>query len=133
MEAIADFLHTPDSLRLKDQEAFKANTLQTGFIAQEVEKAASELGFDFSGVDKPKNKDDFYGLRYAEFTVPLVKAVQELNDKNNNLQHEIELLQNENTQLKSKIQEFDILKSENQNIKSDIEKIKTQLNSTLTK
>ena len=35
------------------------------------------FGYDFSGVDKPKNDKDFYGLRYAEFTVPLVKAVQE--------------------------------------------------------
>ena len=34
-------------------------------------------GVDFSGVDKPKNDTDQYGLRYAEFVVPLVKAVQE--------------------------------------------------------
>jgi hypothetical protein len=39
--------------------------------------AAKELGYDFSGVDKPKNEKDFYGLRYAAFVVPLVKAVQE--------------------------------------------------------
>jgi hypothetical protein len=49
----------------------------TGFIAQEVEKAAKELGFDFSGVDAPKNERDDYGLRYAEFVVPMVKAIQE--------------------------------------------------------
>lgn len=49
----------------------------TGFIAQEVEQAAREVGYDFSGVDAPKNADDLYALRYAEFTVPLVKAVQE--------------------------------------------------------
>jgi trimeric autotransporter adhesin len=49
----------------------------TGFIAQEVEATAKKLGFDFSGVDAPKNDKDFYGLRYAEFVVPLVKAVQE--------------------------------------------------------
>jgi len=28
-------------------------------------------------VDKPKNEKDFYGLRYAEFVVPLVKGMQE--------------------------------------------------------
>jgi len=49
----------------------------TGFLAQEVEEAAMESGYDFSGVSKPKNEGDNYGLRYAEFTVPLVKAVQE--------------------------------------------------------
>jgi hypothetical protein len=53
----------------------------TGFVAQEVEEAANQLNYDFGGVDKPKNDKDFYGLRYAEFVVPLVKAVQELNQK----------------------------------------------------
>jgi trimeric autotransporter adhesin len=50
---------------------------QTGFVAQEVEAAAKELGYDFSGVDAPKSQNDYYGLRYAEFVVPLVKAMQE--------------------------------------------------------
>lgn len=49
----------------------------TGFIAQEVEAAAKKSGFEFSGVDKPQNDKDHYALRYAEFVVPLVKAVQE--------------------------------------------------------
>ncbi len=49
----------------------------SGFIAQEVEQAARSIGYDFSGVDAPKNDKSLYGLRYAEFTVPLVKAVQE--------------------------------------------------------
>ena len=70
-------MHTPDSLRLKDAEAITGSMLQTGFIAQEVEKTSQELGFDFSGVDKPKSKDDYYGLRYSEFVVPIVKAIQE--------------------------------------------------------
>lgn len=55
----------------------KGQIRYTGFIAQEVEEAARELGYDFSGVDKPKNENDFYGLRYAEFVVPLVKGMQE--------------------------------------------------------
>jgi len=49
----------------------------SGFAAQEVESAAAASGYDFSGVDKPKNANDFYGLRYGDFVVPLVKAVQE--------------------------------------------------------
>lgn len=57
--------------------ADKEKMLQTGFVAQEVEAAANNLGFDFSGVDKPKNENDLYALRYAEFVVPLVKAVQQ--------------------------------------------------------
>jgi hypothetical protein len=49
----------------------------SGFIAQEVEAAAKTVGYDFSGVDK---SGELLGLRYAEFTVPLVKAVQELTE-----------------------------------------------------
>lgn len=56
--------------------------IRTGFLAQEVEQAAKKIGFDFDGVDLPKNERDPYGLRYAEFTVPLVKAVQELSAEN---------------------------------------------------
>lgn len=55
----------------------KSSITYTGFLAQEVETAAKKTGFDFSGVDKPQNERDLYGLRYAEFVVPLVKAVQE--------------------------------------------------------
>ncbi|MBK6483732.1 MAG: tail fiber domain-containing protein [Chitinophagaceae bacterium] len=59
----------------------KGSILETGFLAQDVENAAKELGYDFSGVDVPKNEKDMYGLRYAEFVVPLVKAVQELSQQ----------------------------------------------------
>ncbi len=69
----------------------------SGFLAQEVEKAAKETGYDFSGVDKPDSEEGFWGLRYAEFTVPLVKAVQEQ-------QAVISQLQAENAALKAQIQ-----------------------------
>jgi len=59
------------ALREKEQVRY------TGFVAQEVEEAAKKLGFDFSGIDAPKNENDLYALRYADFVVPLVKAVQE--------------------------------------------------------
>lgn len=69
-------------------KAGKAKMIHTGFVAQDVEKAAQELGFDFSGVDAPKNDHDFYGLRYAEFVVPLVKAVQQLDEENDQLKQQ---------------------------------------------
>ena len=92
MDAMAKGLNTPDSLRNKEGEAVKSKKLQTGFIAQEVEETALALNYNFSGVDKPKNEGDFYGLRYAEFTVPLVKAVQELDEKNKALEKQNEEL-----------------------------------------
>ncbi|MFI5170875.1 MAG: tail fiber domain-containing protein [Chitinophagales bacterium] len=48
----------------------------TGLIAQEVEAAAQNINYDFSGIDK---SGKLMGLRYSEFVVPLVKAVQELD------------------------------------------------------
>jgi len=54
----------------------------TGFVAQDVEKAAKETGYDFSGVQKPANPDELYSLRYSDFVMPLVKAVQELSKMN---------------------------------------------------
>ena len=55
----------------------KEQLVQSGFIAQEVEAVAKSLGYNFSGIDRPRNEKDLYGLRYAEFVVPLVKAMQE--------------------------------------------------------
>jgi len=83
--------------------AKKEQQLQTGFIAQDVEAIAKSLGYDFSGVDKPENPQGMYGLRYAEFVAPLVKAVQELNVTNKNLQLQIDLLKQQNQLLEKKI------------------------------
>jgi len=49
----------------------------SGFIAQEVEKAAKEVNYNFSGIKAPNKENELYGLSYSEFVVPLVKAVQE--------------------------------------------------------
>ncbi|MCB0666415.1 MAG: tail fiber domain-containing protein, partial [Saprospiraceae bacterium] len=73
------------NIEMKHAIEEKEKVCQTGFIAQEVERIAREIGFDFSGVDAPKNEKDMYGLRYAEFVVPLVKAVQELSAENERL------------------------------------------------
>ncbi len=80
--------------------AEKEKNVYTGFIAQDVEQAAKEANFNFSGVDAPKNSKDVYGLRYAEFVVPLVKAVQELSAQNEDLkkQNTRQLEINENLQ-----------------------------------
>ncbi len=74
----------------------KEQIVYTGFIAQDVEKAAKDLGYDFSGVDAAKNDKDLYGLRYAEFVVPLVKAVQEQQQMINNMQKKIALVEEQN-------------------------------------
>jgi len=50
---------------------------RSGFIAQEVEKAADASGYNFSGIIKPKTAQEHYSLSYESFVVPLVKGMQE--------------------------------------------------------
>jgi trimeric autotransporter adhesin len=66
----------PDEITQKSRDE-KAAIRYTGFVAQEVEATVNELGVSFSGVDAPVDKNGYYGLRYADFVVPLVKAMQE--------------------------------------------------------
>ncbi len=80
-ESINKFLGIPDSISRKLSEAKTAPTRQTGFVAQEVEKVIKKTGYIFHGVEAPQNEKDHYSIRYAEFVVPLVKAVQELTAK----------------------------------------------------
>jgi hypothetical protein len=70
----------------------KEKITYTGLVAQEVESAATRVGYDFSGVDRPKNDSSYYGLRYADFVAPLVKSVQELAKKNQDLKRQLEEL-----------------------------------------
>ena len=57
------------------------------------------MGSDFSGIVKPENNSSYYTIRYAEFVIPLIKAVQEqsevieqLNDRIEDLEKTLELL-----------------------------------------
>lgn len=80
----------------------------SGFIAQDVEATAKRLGYNFSGIDAPKNDNDLYSLRYSDFVVPLVKAVQELSAKNDSLQTVVDSLQ---SQINSIVQQIAVLKN----------------------
>lgn len=80
----------------------------TGFLAQEVEAAAEETGYDFSGIDKPSREDGLYGLRYATFVVPLVKAVQEQQEQ----------IANQKQQLEEQDKKLDELSSELEQVKA---------------
>jgi hypothetical protein len=102
-------------------EPFSPTT--TGFIAQEVEAAAKNIGFDFSGVDAPDNEKDMYGLRYDEFVVPLVKAVQELNAINEAQKVTNESQKVMNEELNLTIEE---LKAQNEQLMHRIEKLENR-------
>ena len=91
---------------------------QSGFSAQDVEALAKKLGYAFGGVDKPENEDGLYGLRYSEFVVPLVKAVQE---QQKIIVDEKETIENAKETMKTQQQEIKELKEE-------VIKIQKQLN-----
>lgn len=98
-KAIDKFLGIPDSLTMPLDPRSTA-VRQTGFVAQEVEAIVKKSGYVFGGVEAPQNENDHYSIRYAEFVVPLVKAVQELSAK---LQEQQEVHQREIFALKQQL------------------------------
>jgi trimeric autotransporter adhesin len=80
-EALNKFLEIPDSVSQLLAKYGDKNARQNGFVAQEVEEVIKKEGYVFHGIEAPQNEKDHYGIRYAEFVVPLVKAVQELTAK----------------------------------------------------
>lgn len=82
LHKLDNFLGVTESVYTENPEletarAEKESKLVTGFIAQEVEKAAEDCNYNFSGIIKPANEKSHYSLSYSEFVVPLVKALQE--------------------------------------------------------
>jgi hypothetical protein len=99
-------MKNPD-VQTKASRDAKERIIMTGFIAQDVEEAANSIGYKFSGVDAPQNENDFYALRYSDFVVPLVKAVQEQQEIIENQNQELKEMQKEIAELKSLIKKTD--------------------------
>lgn len=80
-----DFLikNMPDSIKVKHNKDMdftpSTNIIRTGFVAQEVEQAARDCGYNFDGVSAPVDENDNYSLAYSQFVVPLIKSIQELS------------------------------------------------------
>ncbi len=86
-----------DSFLGSESSPSKANEpkVESGFLAQDVERLAHSLGFSFSGIDAPDNDRTPYALRYGQFVVPIVKAIQEQQQTINLLTAEIEALKHD--------------------------------------
>jgi hypothetical protein len=97
---------TPDSLLRKIDFSESEKETRIGFVAQDVEKATKESGFNFPGIDVPRNNKEVYALRYVDFIMPMVKAIQELNDslklQNKTLTNKMVEMQKEIEALKKK-------------------------------
>lgn len=80
--------------------AGQENIIYSGLIAQEVEKLLEEFDIDFSALVRPKNENDHYSIRYGEFVIPLINAVQEQQDQ-------ISELTQSNNELKQRLLELE--------------------------
>ncbi len=79
--------------------------LHTGFLAQDVEKIAAELGYNFDGLHVPSDEKDHYSLAYTQFIMPLVKSVQEqqkiIEDQDKKLESQAEQIQKMNEKMEA--------------------------------
>ncbi|MBK7009416.1 MAG: tail fiber domain-containing protein [Saprospiraceae bacterium] len=99
-EVLHQIWGTPDSVLSKmDHTGIKSHRF-IGFLAQDVEQAAKDSGFEFPGVDVPKSDKEVYALRYVDFIMPMVKSIQEQ-------QALILQLQSENRELKLNAAKFE--------------------------
>lgn len=116
VERLNKFLGIPDSMintpKLIDGIKMQESIRYTGFLAQEVEKAAEEVGYDFSGVDVPSNDNSLYSLRYGTFVVPLVKAVQQQQEIIEEQKNRINELEHRVAQLEKLEEKLQILNAE---------------------
>jgi len=78
----------------------------SGFLAQQVEQAAQECGYDFSGINKPERDTKLYSLSYSQFVVPLVKAVQEQQQIIENQNEKIDELQQQIIELRQMVNQL---------------------------
>ena len=110
------------------------SVVHSGFIAQEVDSVAQLCGFSSSIVNTPANSTDPYALTYAEFVVPLVKAVQELNAIITTQEQQIQSLETQIDEQNEQIQQLEstinncCISNETKNtgnINSNMEKVNT--------
>jgi trimeric autotransporter adhesin len=81
----------------------------TGFIAQEVDALVKKSKHVFPGVHMPENEKDPYSIRYDDFVVPLVKAVQELSALNEEQEKQMDHQQEQITQILTEAEKADNL------------------------
>lgn len=79
-------------------------TLHSGFLAQDVETAAKETGYDFEGVRREEG-GKYYTIGYTLFVMPLVQSVKELNIEILHLKAELKASKTEHEQLATQIKQ----------------------------
>ncbi len=94
------------NVKLPKEYMSNGDAIHSGFLAQDVVIAANEIGYDFSGVNVPEDENlSHYSVKYAEFVVPMVKSIQELNGNIKELEGRLEELERKNAMLMEYIKE----------------------------
>ncbi len=94
------------------------HTRFVGLLAQEVEEAMKASGYThFTGIDIPKNEKEVYSLRYVDFMMPIIKAIQEQQKLIENQKQEITMLKAKYEGLEAKLTEMEKMKAEIEIIK----------------
>jgi trimeric autotransporter adhesin len=124
-------VNDPNKKSVLAAEAVKQN----GFIAQDVEKAAKAINYDFPGLKTPQNDSDTYGLGYTDFVMPLVKSVQEQEDTIQALKAQIESLKNVNNQQAGQVASIKSVQAEStikiESMETEIEQLKKLIETSL--
>ncbi|GAB3955449.1 hypothetical protein GCM10028805_43080 [Spirosoma harenae] len=79
--------------------------LHSGFLAQDVEAAAKESGYNFDGVRKEEG-GKYYTLGYTLFVVPLVQAVKDLNAEVEQLKEKVQAGETAYNQLATQVKQM---------------------------
>lgn len=129
-----DFINElkPATYRYKTHDA--AAPRYTGLLAQDVDAILREKGIESSLVTKP-NADGTgsWGIRYAELTLPLVNAVQELSEELEESRKQNKALKIEVAELKAGKQQVQQNTNEVASLKAELDAIKVLLNTNASK
>ena len=99
-------LHADDKNYNAEQKDYSASSQirRTGFLAQDVAAVCEEIGYDFDGIHKPQGEKGNYSVAYAQFVMPLVKAVQELHAENQSLRRELDQMRQEMKEIRKMVE-----------------------------
>ncbi|MCS7005769.1 MAG: tail fiber domain-containing protein [Cytophagales bacterium] len=97
-----------------------------GLLAQEVEQAMKESNYmEFPGIDIPQKENEVYSIRYGDFIIPLIKAIQEQQQlienkqaKINELEKQVALMQQHLQLVLEKVEQIQKNISSKENISS---------------
>jgi len=72
-----------------------APDVEMGLLAQEVEATLEKHGLGNSGMVHQPNEDAYMSLRYNDLMAPMIRAIQELDEKNQALEVQLKSQQDE--------------------------------------